>query len=42
MMMLKQYGRRVWLRNEDVPVANEQTAEEVFKKTENMLKKSLS
>ena len=36
---LEQYGRRVCLRIEDVPVANEETAEEVFKKTENMLKK---
>ena len=35
---LEQYGRRVCLRIEDVPVANEETAEEVFKKTENMLK----
>ena len=29
---LEQYGRRVCLRIEDVPVANEETAEEVFKK----------
>ena len=36
---LEQYGRRVCLRIEDVLVANEETAEEVFKKTENMLKK---
>ena len=36
---LEQYGTRVCLRIEDVPVENEETAEEVFKKTENMLKK---
>ena len=36
---LEQYGRRVCFRIEDVPVANKETAEEVFKKTENMLKK---
>ena len=36
---LKQYGRRVCLRIEDVPAANEETAEEIFKKTENLLKK---
>ena len=36
---LEHYGRRVCLRIEDEPVANEETAEEVFKKTENMLKK---
>ena len=36
---LEQYGRRVCLRIEDAPVANEETAEEVFKKTENLLKK---
>ena len=36
---LEQYGKRVCLRIEDVPVANEETAEEVFKKTENLLKK---
>ena len=36
---LEQYGRRVCLRIEDVPVANEETVEELFKKTENMLKK---
>ena len=35
---LEQYGRRVCLRIEDVPVAHEETAEEVFKKTENLLK----
>ena len=36
---MEQYGRRVCLRIEDVPVAHEETAEEVFKKTENLLKK---
>ena len=36
---LEQYGRRVSLRNEDVPVANEETAEEAFKKTKNMLER---
>ena len=36
---LEQCGRRVCLRIEDVPVANEETAEEVFKKTENLQKK---
>ena len=36
---LEQYGRRVCLRIKDVPVANEETAKEVFKKTENLLKK---
>ena len=36
---LEQYGRRVCLRIEDVLVANEETAEEIFKKTENLLKK---
>ena len=36
---LEQYGRCVCLRIKDVPVANEETAEEVFKKTENLLKK---
>ena len=36
---LEQYGRRVCLRIEDLPVANEETAEKVFKKTENLLKK---
>ena len=35
---LEQYGRRFCLRTEDVPVANEETAEEVFKKTEDLLK----
>ena len=35
---LEQYGRHFCLRNEDVPVANEETAEEVFKKTEDLLK----
>ena len=35
---LEQYGRRFCLRIEDVPVANEETAEEVFKKTEDLLK----
>ena len=30
---LEQYGRCVCLRIEDVPVASEETAEEVFKKT---------
>ena len=35
---LEQYGRCVCLRIKDVPVANEETAEEVFKKTENLLK----
>ena len=36
---LEQYGRRVCLGIEDVPVANEETTVEVFKKTENLLKK---
>ena len=36
---LKQYGRHVYLRIEDVPVTNKETAEEVFKKTENLLTK---
>ena len=36
---LDRYSRRVCQRIEDVPVANEETAEDVFKKTENLLKK---
>ena len=36
---MDRYSRRVCLRIEDVPVANEETAEDVFKKTENLLKK---
>ena len=36
---LEQYGRHVCLRIEDIPVANEETVEEVFMKTENLLKK---
>ena len=36
---LEQYGRRVCLRIKDVPVANAETAEEILKKTKNLLKK---
>ena len=36
---LEQCGGRVYLRIEDVPVANEETTEEVFKKIKNLLKK---
>ena len=36
---LEQYGRCVCLRIKDVSVSNEETAKEVFKKTENLLKK---
>ena len=38
---LEQYGRRVCLTIKDVSVENEETAEEVFKKHKNLLKKSL-
>ena len=36
---LEQYGRLACFRIEYVPVANEETAEEIFKKTENLQKK---
>ena len=36
---LEQYVRRICLTIEDLPVANEETVEEVFKKTQNFLKK---
>ena len=36
---MEKYGRRVYLRIEDVLVVNEETAEEVFRKTANLLKK---
>ena len=34
---LEQYGRRVYLRIKDVLVANAETAEEILKKTKNLL-----
>ena len=37
---LEQYGRRLCVRLEDIPVEKEETADKVFSKAENILKEA--
>ena len=37
---LEQYGRRLCVRSEDIPVENDETADKVFSKAENILKEA--